>query len=187
MVGLVMKNKEPDFLTLEYALEHLDEFPECRKFCKSPGEIIFDDVSIINSLCLFKCEPHQIVSKAAIESALGNQYQPYSRRELAYASVDKSLVLNHGFMNGNKRTAVITLYIASVMMGNEFKISDEDLAKLTYRIASENGGQVPVEEIAEEVFKCYATCGCFKEIDDIKVYARKFINEHEWLMKELGK
>lgn len=187
MVGLIMKNKEPDFLTLEYALEHLDEFPECRKFCTSPGEIIFDDVSIINSLCLFKGEPHQIVSKAAIESALGNQYQPYSRRELAYASVYKSLVLNHGFMNGNKRTAVITLYIASVMMGNEFKISDEDLAKLTYRIASENGGQVQVEKIAEEVFKCYATCGDFKEIDDITVYARNFINEHEWLMKELGK
>ena len=38
------------------------------------GEIIYDDVSIINSLCLFKGEPHQIVSKAAIESALGNQY-----------------------------------------------------------------------------------------------------------------
>ena len=72
-------------------------------------------------------------------------------------------------------------------MGNEFKISDEDLAKLTYRIASENGGQVPVEEIAEEVFKCYATCGDFKKIDDITVYACKFINEHEWLMKELGK
>lgn len=102
MVGLIMKNKEPNFLTLEYALEHLDEFPECRKFCASPGEIIFDDVSIINSLCLFKCEPHQIVSKTAIESALGNQYQPYLRRELAYASVYKSLVLNHGFMNGNK-------------------------------------------------------------------------------------
>ena len=109
MVGLIMKNKEPDFLTLEYALEHLDEFPECRKFCTLPGEIIFDDVSIINSLCLFKCEPHQIVSKAAIESALGNQYQPYSRRELAHSSVYKSLVLNYGFMNGNKRTAVITL------------------------------------------------------------------------------
>lgn len=179
--------KKEDFLTLEYALEHLDEFPECRKFCTSPGEIIFSDVSIINSLCLFEGEPHQIINKAAIESALGNQYQPYSRRELAYASVYKSLVLNHGFMNGNKRTAVITLYIASVMMGNEFKINDEDLAKLTYRIAGENGGQVSVEEIAEKVFECFATCGDFNEIDDITYYARKFISEHGWLMKELGK
>ena len=59
MVGLIMKNKEPVFLTLEYALEHLDEFPECRKFCTTPGEIIIDDVSIINSLCLFEGEPHR--------------------------------------------------------------------------------------------------------------------------------
>lgn len=54
MVGLIMENKEPVFLTLEYALEHLDEFPECGKFCTLPGETIIDDVSIINSLCLFE-------------------------------------------------------------------------------------------------------------------------------------
>lgn len=165
-------------------VEHSDELPESRKFC---GEIIFDDVLIINSLCLFKGEPHQITNRDSIESAIGNQYQPYSRRELAYASVYKSLILNHGFMNGNKRTAVIALYIASVMMGNEFKITDKDLAALTYRIASEDGGQIPVEEIAEKVFKCCATYGEFKEIDSVAYYAQKFIDEHEWLMKELGK
>ena len=64
------------------------------------------------------------------------------------------------------------------MMDNAFNISDEDSAKLTYRITSENGGQVPVEEIADKVFKCFAACGDFKEIDDITYYARKFINEH---------
>ena len=76
-------------------------------------EVINIDVSIIDSLCLFEGEPHRLINKAAIKSALGNQYQPYSRRELAYASVYKSLVLDHGFMNGNKRTAVITLYIVN--------------------------------------------------------------------------
>lgn len=68
--------------------------------------------------------------------------------------------------------------IANVMMNNEFNISDEDSAKLTYRIANENGGKVPVEEIAEKVFECFAAYGDFKEIDDITYYARKFIYEH---------
>lgn len=184
---ITSKKDAEEALSFEYAINHLDEFPECRKFCTLSGEIIYEDILIINSLCLFEGEPFQVVNKSMIESAIGNQYQPYSRRELAFASVYKSLILNHGFANGNKRTAVIILYIASMMMNNEFKINDRDLAKLTYKIAGENGGQVPVEEIAEQVFKCYATKGDFKEIDDITYYVKEFIKEHQWLMKELAK
>ena len=152
-----------------------------------PDEISLRDVEIINSLCLFENEPHQIVDKGRIESALGNQFQPYPRRELAYASVYKSLVINHGFMNGNKRTAVIVLYLASKMTGNELNISDKDLAALTYRIASEGGSKISVEDIADKVFKCYATVGDINVIQDVAFVAKEFIESHEWLMKELGK
>ncbi len=174
-------------LTRKIAKQVDEEYRKEEKNKPDIKAITIDDVLIINSLCLFTGEPHQILNKAAIESALGNQYQPYSRRELAYASVYKSLVLNHGFMNGNKRTAVIALYIASLLIGNDLKINDKNLAKLTYRIAGENGSQIPVEEIAENVFKSYTSYDDFKEVNDVAYYVRKFINEHEWLMKELGK
>ena len=150
-------------------------------------EIMFDDVSIINSLCLFKGEPHQIMNKVAIESAIGNQYQPYSRPELAYVSVYKSLIINHGFMNGNKRTAVIVLYIASVMIGNELRINDEVLANLTYKIACEGGGRLSVEEIANQVFKQSSKNTVLNKNFDIVEIASEFIENHKWLIEELAK
>ena len=69
--------------------------------------ISVNDIKLINSICLFMDEPFQILDINRIESALSNQYQPYPNLELAFASTYKSLVINHGFMNGNKRTAVI--------------------------------------------------------------------------------
>ena len=149
-------------------------------------EINFETVKLVNSLCLFDGEPHFVVNQKAIESALGNQYQPYEKQEQAFASVYKSLVLNHGFMNGNKRTAVIVLYLFSLMCGNPLMINDKDLAKLTYKIAGENGGQTQVEEIAEEVFKDKFSQN-LNELEDVKTVASQFIKEHQWLMKELGK
>ena len=38
-------------------------------------EVINIDVSIIDSLCLFEGEPHRLINKAAIKSALANQYE----------------------------------------------------------------------------------------------------------------
>ena len=79
--------------------------------------------------------------------------------------------------------------MASIMLGNPLKITDQDFAKLTYKIASENGSHVPVEDIATEVFSYYATVGEMKRIanDDVAKLSKTFVNEHKWLMKELGK
>lgn len=153
---------------------------------KQINEITFETVNLVNSLCLFKGEPHCVVNKKAIESAIGNQYQPYETEELAYASVYKSLVLNHGFMNGNKRTAVIVLYLFSLISGKELKLNDQEFADLTYRIAGENGGQIPVEMISSQVFSGQQTS---KEnrLNDIEKQSIEFIKKHQWLMKELGK
>lgn len=149
-------------------------------------ELNFETVNNVNSLCLFNNEPHFVVNKNAIESALGNQYQPYETKEEAYASVYKSLVLNHGFMNGNKRTAVIVLYLLSLTLGKELKLNDQELATLTYRIAGENGGYIKVDDIANEVFSRKVT-NKGKELVDVNRCVKKFIREHQWLMRELGK
>ena len=72
------------------------------------------------------------------------------------------------------------------MLGNSIKLNDQCLASLTYRIASENGGQIEVEDIAKEVFTDDST---HKEqpVKDLVGCTKKFIQEHQWLMKELGK
>ncbi|MDY6431000.1 MAG: type II toxin-antitoxin system death-on-curing family toxin [Bacilli bacterium] len=154
---------------------------------KEVNEITFDDVLLINSLCLFEGEPRQLVNKGAVESALGNQFQPYSRKEEAFASVYKSLVINHGFMNGNKRTGVISLYLASKMLGNELALSDEELFNLTMKLASEGGSKIKVEDIANKVFKNSSSKENVDTIKDISSLVKQYIKEHERLMKELAK
>lgn len=149
--------------------------------------ILLEDIKLINSLCLFENEPFGVLDENRLLSALGNQYQPYPNYELAFASVYKSLVINHGFMNGNKRTAVISLYLASKMIGNELITDDKQLAKLTYQIADDGGAEIPVEQIAKEVFKNFSTNSELHEITDVAKTVKTFVKEHEWLMKELGK
>ena len=80
--------------------------------------ITFGNLLKINELCLLKDEPFVVVDKNRIYSALGNQVQPYPSQEQAFASMYKSLVINHGFLNGNKRTGVIALYISSKLIDN---------------------------------------------------------------------
>ena len=185
----LIANKQDNYQNDNQFLEYLDTDPKAKKAFCYPDEISFDDVIIINKTCLLDKEPYQILDQGRIESALGNQYQPYERRELAFASVYKSLVINHGFLNGNKRTAVIDLYLASIMLDNPLNISDEDLAKLTYQIASENGSRISVEDIAKQVFSYYATVGEIKRIphDDVETLSKSFINNHKWLIEELAK
>ena len=149
--------------------------------------IILEDIKLINSLCLFENEPFGVLDENRLLSALGNQYQPYPNSELAFASVYKSLVINHGFMNGNKRTAVISLYIASKMIGNELTADDKQLVELTYQIADAGGAEIPVEQIARKVFKDFSTNNEFHEITNVEKTIKTFVKEHEWLMKELGK
>ena len=150
-------------------------------------ELTYKDITTINSFCLLENEPFQVLDNNRIESALGNQFQPYPRKELAIASMYKSLVINHGFLNGNKRTAVIALYVASKIAGNELNVSDQDLAALTYRIAGENGSKVPVEEIAYIVFGRHETTNGVCNTNDIEVFAKDYISHHQWLMNELAK
>lgn len=115
-------------------------------------EITLDDVILINKECLRPGEPFKVLDTARIESALGNQYQPYELEEQAAASVYKSLVLNHGFANGNKRTAVLALLLLADSIGKELTCTNAELDELTYQIAKEGGGQISVNKIVNKLF-----------------------------------
>lgn len=150
-------------------------------------EITYKDVLLINVFCLKKSEPYGVVDENRIRSALGNQFQPYPNDEQAFASVYKSLVINHGFLNGNKRTGVITLYLASLIINNPIKISDQELSDLTYQIAGEGGSQIPVEVIADKVFGKQQKRKISITNLNVRETIVSYIKNHAWLMKELAK
>lgn len=150
-------------------------------------QITYKNILIINKLCLFDGEPFGVIDKNKIYSAQGNQFQPYPTYEQAFASMYKSLVINHGFLNGNKRTGVVALYIASKMLNNPLKISDRDLCQLTYRIAGAGGSQISVEEITNLVFKKTSWISVLNKNFDMEELVNKYIKSHKWLMKELAK
>lgn len=149
--------------------------------------ISISDILKINELCLLKGEPFGVVDKNRIYSALGNQIQPYPSKEQAFASMYKSLVINHGFLNGNKRTGVIALYISSNLINNPLKINDKDLCELTYKIAGEGGSQILVEDIANMVFKYKVSNKKLSNNFDLENLVREYIKTHERLINELAK
>ena len=149
--------------------------------------ISISDILKINELCLLKGEPFGVVDKNRIYSALGNQIQPYPSKEQAFASMYKSLVINHGFLNGNKRTGVIALYISSKLIDNPIKINDKDLCELTYKIAGEGGSQILVEDIANMVFKYKVSNKELSNNFNLENLVREYIKTHEWLINELAK
>ena len=151
------------------------------------NEITYKQVLTINTLCLLGEEPFVVLDENRIKSALGNQFAPYPNVEYAFASVYKSLVINHGFANGNKRTGVLVLYLASQMIDNPLTITDEEFAKLTYQIAGEGGSLIPVDEIATKVFKNPIKNATFKDINDYQQLIKQYVNDHQWLMEELAK
>ncbi len=150
-------------------------------------ELTYEDVLIINKCSLLNNEPFIIINKNKILSALGNQYQRYPSKEEAFASVYKSLIINHGFFNGNKRTGVISLYIASLMLNNPLIISDEELCKLTYQIAGENGSNIPVKDIAKKVFKGTSVNETTIKEFNIEDVVIDYVKKHHWLINELAK
>ena len=149
--------------------------------------ITYNDILMVNKLCLLGEEPFQVLDYNRIESALGNQFAPYEMNEEAYASVYKSLVINHGFANGNKRTGVIALYLGSIITNNPLDISDEELALLTYKIAGEGGSLISVKDIANKVFKNKPCSNKLHSVPNMEEVVKEYISSHKWLMEELAK
>lgn len=130
-------------------------------------ELTYNQVIAINEQIVNRTgEPFSIINADVIKSSIGNQYQPYDSDEQAIASVFKSLILNHGFQNGNKRTAVACLKVFNV----DIKCDDKELVDLVYKIASENGGQVSVNHVANVLFNLGLDESLNESINDTLYY-----------------
>ena len=110
-----------------------------------------DDVIKLNSVCLKEGENSILIKEDMLESALGNQYAPYELEEQNISSTYRSLILNHPFENGNKRTAFLSLFYMS--KDKKIKASEDEIIDLTLTIAKENGGSISVNKITNILFK----------------------------------
>lgn len=114
--------------------------------------VSLDDVIEINKNCLNDGENHVVLDMGRLDSALGNQFAPYELDEQAIASTYKSLVINHAFENGNKRTAFLVLIYLSEKNNKEIKLNEDELINLTLEIASEGGSKISVNHLANVLF-----------------------------------
>lgn len=92
-------------------------------------------------------EPFIIVNEGQLDSAIGQVFQSWYDEEQALAALFKSLILNHPFMNGNKRVAFVVLLSMA-----DIKLNPNELKNLTYIIASEGGSSIEVDEITNVLF-----------------------------------
>lgn len=70
-------------------------------------------------------EENQIIlNKNNLESRLSS-FHYYETKEEQIVSIFTSLLMNHAFMDGNKRTAVVTLMF--LLDANNFKIPNDDI------------------------------------------------------------
>lgn len=87
-----------------------------------------------------------VINKNNLLSALSVQYSYFDTDNLIASALFRSLIVAHGFQDGNKRTAVICLFDM-----NPPNIPDSDLEDLAIKIAS--GIITDVEEIAHILYE----------------------------------
>jgi hypothetical protein len=92
-------------------------------------------------------EPHGVVSVEGLESAVGQLKQGWYEPEEAIASCFKSLIINHPFKNGNKRTALMTMRYFKEPLPTK-----NQLYHLTMQLASEGGSKIESKEIANFLY-----------------------------------
>ena len=87
------------------------------------------------------------VNEHAIRSALASPYHGYHRRihEKA-AAVVHGIVSNHGFADGNKRTALYLVELLALRSGYEFAEDDEVIADTITSVAR---GETDYEDLVE--------------------------------------
>lgn len=113
-------------------------------------EVTYDDLLDFNKKLLsYTGEPFGVVNRANLESALGVQTYPYECEEQVAASLLRSLVTAHGFINGNKRTAVVAMARVKEIPTS---CTDEQLIDLVYKIASEGGSKISVNYISNYIY-----------------------------------
>lgn len=95
---------------------------------------------------------HGIGDLALLQSAIARPESTYGGDDLypdlltKAASLMHSLIKNHPFIDGNKRTAITAAAIFLVRKGYEITASNEELEGFTLKVASEH---VELEEISD--------------------------------------
>lgn len=95
---------------------------------------------------------HEIRDHAALDSALARPFQTFDNNELhpdslhKAASLIESMLINHPFIDGNKRTGYVLMRIFLISNGLDIKASQQEKYHLVMNIAS---GQIKLEEIVE--------------------------------------
>jgi len=99
---------------------------------------------------------HGIRDLSALLSALARPFQTFDNKELYPTSIDKaaslleSVVSNHPFIDGNKRTAYILARLFLLQNGMDIKASQQDKYEFVMSIAS---GKMRFEEIVSWIEK----------------------------------
>ena len=92
-------------------------------------------------------EPPGILNEHAIQSALARPYHGYHRLIHQKAAVlVHGIVSNHGFADGNKRTALYLVELLVQRSGYEFVEDDEVVAETIMSVAR---GEISYEHLAE--------------------------------------
>ena len=99
---------------------------------------------------------HGIRDLSALLSALARPFQTFDNKELYPTSIDKaaslleSIVSNHPFIDGNKRTAYVLARLFLLQNGMDIKASQQDKYEFVMSIAS---GKMRFEEIVSWIEK----------------------------------
>lgn len=109
----------------------------------------YEDVCAINELvCGDDSKESIIINKNNIESALSVQNSYYENEEEIRAALFHHLIIAHGFQDGNKRTAVLTL-----LYNGPVNVNTEQLEHIAKEIASSGSSNMNIKTLAEKLFK----------------------------------
>ena len=93
-----------------------------------------------------------IRDEEALESALTRPFQTFEKEDLYQnvthkaAALIESLIMNHPFIDGNKRMGYVLMRIFLIINGKDIEASQQQKFEFVMNIAS---GRIKLEEIAE--------------------------------------
>lgn len=128
-------------------------------------------------------QPNEYRSRALIESAVNRPFQ-YAFGRPAYptttakaAAMFHSLVTNHPFENGNKRTAVIAVDLFLLANGRFLFLTQSEIYRLARETASHNERNIAAAEMYRQIAKMFRKMSvCIHALDDKEFAGR--MNKH---------
>jgi len=99
---------------------------------------------------------HGVRDLSALESALKRPFQTFDNKELYPTAIEKaaavaeSILNNHPFIDGNKRTGYVLMRLVLLQNGQDIHCSQQDKYEFVMSIAS---GRMSFEEIASWLAK----------------------------------